>query len=178
MRREQVRGLLLRAKLGFVPVMGRLKAALGVPTDLALAQLLGMSSGNYANRKRTDSIPFEIVIPLCLSRAVSLDWLFSGVGEVYTNGRAAQFQNLGLVDAELMGKIAAEVWLAEPFSEAGPNDAARVRYIENAILQALIYNEAVSEQDEKARREKIRTQARWLVEIRRLQPRPAARAEP
>ena len=54
MDRESVKRQLIKHELSFGMVAERLKRALQLSTDLEVAALLGMSSSNFANRKRAN----------------------------------------------------------------------------------------------------------------------------
>jgi phage repressor protein C with HTH and peptisase S24 domain len=72
----------------FEVVMGRLKEALNMQSDTALAAALGMSQSAFANRKKGGSVPFQNVISLALKQGVDLAWLFGDVE------RAAQLSEM------------------------------------------------------------------------------------
>ena len=59
----------------------RAKLALGVKTDLALSQALGLSAAVVGGYKRRDSIPLEQCIKIAERTGVSLDWLILGKGD-------------------------------------------------------------------------------------------------
>ena len=65
----------------FEAVMGRLRQAVGAPSESALAKELGMKQSAFSNRKKTGSIPFENVIRLAIARDLDLRWLFQDVDQ-------------------------------------------------------------------------------------------------
>lgn len=70
--------------------MGRLAAATDAASDAALARMLGLSTGDFAQRKARGRIPWDRVIPLAGSRNVSVDWLVSGEGDRAPAGSQAE----------------------------------------------------------------------------------------
>jgi len=122
-------------KLPFGVVMERLKSALGLSTDLDLANLLGMSSSNYANRKASKSIPFDLVIPLCESRSVSLDWVFTGAGSSVV-GRKLEEHPAQPLDLPLLGEIAYDV--AAAAGHADPDGVRRISFYAGSIYERVV----------------------------------------
>ena len=109
MKNESVKQLLIPYELTFNFVMTRLKLALGMAKDSELCALIGMSTSNYANRKRSESIPFEVIIPLAISRSVSLDWLLTGLGESHVDGRIETLAQYPPIDIVTIGDVAVEL---------------------------------------------------------------------
>ena len=58
----------------------RAKLALGVKTDLALSQPLGLSSAVVGGYKKRDSVPLEQCIKIAEMTGVDLNWLIMGKG--------------------------------------------------------------------------------------------------
>lgn len=58
--------------------MERVKAALSLPHDAALARALGMKTSAYANRKRKGSVPLEAISALAGQHGLDLHWLIRG----------------------------------------------------------------------------------------------------
>ena len=58
----------------------RAKLALGVKTDLALSQALGLSAAVVGGYKRRDTIPLEQCIKIADQTGVDLNWLILGKG--------------------------------------------------------------------------------------------------
>ena len=67
-------------KAQFEPVMARLKRAVNAHSYAELGRLLGLSTSAYANRKKSDSIPYDAIIHMARSRKIDLKWLFFGDG--------------------------------------------------------------------------------------------------
>jgi phage repressor protein C with HTH and peptisase S24 domain len=88
----------------FGALMQRLKEALGLTSDTALADALGMKQSAFANRKKAGSVPFQNVIRLALDRDLDMDWLFEDVG------RAAE---LGEASATAIEQLAGELYVSE-----------------------------------------------------------------
>lgn len=62
----------------FSQTMARLRLALKVETDLALAEALGMKPSAFANRKKSGSLPYDELLNLAKSRNLNLHWLLTG----------------------------------------------------------------------------------------------------
>lgn len=62
----------------FDAVQRRLKEALGVSTDAAVAEALGMGATAYGNRKRAGSVPYQQIVQLAAQRNLDLSWLLIG----------------------------------------------------------------------------------------------------
>lgn len=65
----------------FEAVMGRLRAALKMTTETALASALGMGRTAYQQRKARGSLPVHLIERLCLDRGIDIDWVMRGVGD-------------------------------------------------------------------------------------------------
>ena len=164
-------------KFPFAVVMGRLKSALGLKTDAALYQLLGMSSSTYANRKSGGSIPYEQVIALCVSRSVNINWLFTGEGPTLADGRTIVVPSA--IQEELLGRVFLELFDA---IARAPDGAEIVRSLKGGwtkyialmgILAGGIHNAIVFEPDEKKqaqlRKEKLADAIETLRHIKLLE---------
>jgi hypothetical protein len=64
----------------FTEVCGRIKKALNLETDSALAAVLGLKTNTFANRKKDGSLPFDQIEKLADSENLSLDFIFWGKG--------------------------------------------------------------------------------------------------
>lgn len=149
----------MKHELPFGVVMERLKSALGLSTDLDLAQLLGMSSSNYANRKASKSIPFDLVIPLCISRSVSLDWVFTGGGSSVV-GSKLQERPAQPLDTNLLGEIAHEV--AAAVGHVDPDGVRRI-----GLYAGSIYSQVANEPAGEKRKASIRESSALAAAIDR-----------
>jgi len=102
----------------FDEVVTRVQKAIGADTQREVAESLGMSTGDFANRKKRGRVPLDRLAEFASSRSVSLDWLLTGEGEMYRPGAApkptmADFlariqperERLGLSRAELASKL-------------------------------------------------------------------------
>lgn len=67
--------------------MNRLRAALGVDDNKALAIALGMKPNAFYNRRSSGSVPVEQVVTIAKERGISSDWLFFGVGSSDISGK-------------------------------------------------------------------------------------------
>ncbi len=97
-------------KLRFDDVVGRFRDALGLSSDADVARALGLSTGDFANRKRRGTLPLEKLAAAALSRNVSVDWLLTGrAGEasVEPGGRARSGYptEAGPLDVELLETV-------------------------------------------------------------------------
>lgn len=70
----------------FQQVIDRLKEALGLPTNKAAAEALGLSPSNLGERKNRDALPRPQIEALCKARGVRLAWVFEGLLPVYESG--------------------------------------------------------------------------------------------
>jgi len=153
---------------GFAVVVERLKKALGLKTDLELAKALDMSPSNFANKKRQQSIPYEAVIDLCTAKAISLDWLFSGAGETFTNQEQREIEAIpATIDPKLLTTVLYELEVA--FADDAKNAKVRAEQIVRLGLVAVgLYNKFVFVKNEKVRRSAIRNEAREYASIEKL----------
>lgn len=158
MKNEYVKNSLTEYKLGFDLLVERLKRALNVSSDADLCRIIGMSSSNFANRKRANSFPFEILIPLCISRFISTDWLFTGDGDIFTNGERADFEPVAAVDPQLFGIITFEMERA--FSKSVADSIQNIEHAAQlGLLAAAIYNKVAHIKNDKQRRLVIMSEA-------------------
>jgi len=67
----------------FDAVMTRLKSAVSTKNDGQLAEILGLSGSSFANLKKRNSIPYQKVIALSISKNLNIHWLFTGYGECW-----------------------------------------------------------------------------------------------
>ena len=65
----------------FDDVMQRLAQATGAEHDAALARLLGMSTSDFAQRKKRKKVPLDRLVSVASLRNISVDWLLTGGGE-------------------------------------------------------------------------------------------------
>lgn len=63
----------------------RMIDAYGCGTKTALAELLGISKGTLSNRFLRDTFPADYVIQCALETGVSLEWLATGAGNMFTD---------------------------------------------------------------------------------------------
>lgn len=61
----------------FLAIIEFIKEVEGVKSDRAVAEILGLSTGDLGNRKKRGSIPFAQVIQWAISKNVSLDDVFT-----------------------------------------------------------------------------------------------------
>jgi SOS-response transcriptional repressor LexA len=81
---------------GFEEVANRLKAALGLTSDAALAERLGMERTAFVQRKRRDSLPVEQIDVLCEAAKLNRPWVYEGKGEMRAGGgMAGRVKSLG-----------------------------------------------------------------------------------
>jgi hypothetical protein len=65
---------------GFEAVMERAMLVAGTSKWSEIAVALDMSSGDLANRKKRNTLPYDRLIDFAHSRKVSVDWLLTGTG--------------------------------------------------------------------------------------------------
>ena len=68
-------------KENFDAVATRLRAALGLSTDTALAERLGFKRTAWQARKARGALPIVEIEAVCLEHGINLDWVYSGKGE-------------------------------------------------------------------------------------------------
>lgn len=69
-------------------VIDRLKLALSLPTDNALAEYLGVSKAALSNWKSRNTIDFLLLFSKC--EPLSIDWVIMGRGEMYFGSTASE----------------------------------------------------------------------------------------
>lgn len=152
MNREDVKRLLTKHELDFGLVAERLKRALGLKTDAELAAKLGMSGSNFANRKAGNSIPYDLVLPLCLIESISLDWLFTGKGHEFTDRDQATSRTAPLVGVDGLLLATAITRLDQAFHDVSAEITGKKEYLAMlAIHAADIYNGAILKDSDEAR---------------------------
>lgn len=60
-------------------VVRRMRMALDLDTDVALADVLGIKPATISSWKGRNSVPLDVLLAFCAERGVSLDWLVWGV---------------------------------------------------------------------------------------------------
>lgn len=60
----------------FEEIMHKIKTKLNINSDSKMSEILGISKGNYSERKQRNSIPYENLIILCKKEKISIDLLF------------------------------------------------------------------------------------------------------
>lgn len=73
---------LTESELYFKCVTDRVLLVLNSSKQAAVSDALGMSSSDFANRKKRGRIPYENLVAFAASRNVSIDWLLTGQGEM------------------------------------------------------------------------------------------------
>lgn len=142
----------------FQAVVARLIQALGLASERALATELGLKSSAYYNRKKSGSLPLQEIVTLCLSRNVSIDWLFTGHGEALTNGEKLDVVPFSEVDPQLLAIVIMELERALSAREADARAKAE-HAAQLGILAAGIYNKVSFERNDKLRRLAIKEEA-------------------
>lgn len=87
---EHFNGSYTKNELFFVDVAQRLKSALCLPNDVALAEVLGLSKSNYANKKASGAVPYEAVVNLCRAKGLNLEWVLFGIDRVFMNSEHSE----------------------------------------------------------------------------------------
>ena len=152
---------LTKHDVSFDIVMGRLKMAIGAPTDAALCAAMGVASNTYANRKSSGSIPFDLVIATCISRSVNIDWVFTGDGAALKNGQSVNAPEL--INKDLLAAATIQLqraWNAHAEYQVSDSHVARL-----AILAAGIYNNLIFEPDAEKRANAMQREAQDLARL-------------
>lgn len=157
MKRESVKQEVTERELSFALVMERLKTAFELSTDRELAQMLGMSTSNFANRKRADSIPYELLVPLCFSLSVNIDWVCTGRGSPALMLSDKLHLQPGPIEPVLLGQVMAE--LESPGEDEDRTALAR----KIGYIAAVVYNQVAPVRDPNAQAAKLRDIAKGLV---------------
>ena len=109
----------------FADVIARAKECLDVTTDKALAEAIGMSTQAFANRKNTESVPYEEIIAAAVIKNLSIEYIFTGkqiVDEIadqrpeYTKSEYAEIQHYNVQAAAGSGRLATEEETLKPLS--------------------------------------------------------------
>jgi hypothetical protein len=84
-------------------VLNRVIIAYGFNTKLALANHLGMASSSLAARYKRGLFPADIVVRCMAETGVTLEWLVTGEGKKYDDGKldVMKFSRKKLVDGQL-----------------------------------------------------------------------------
>ena len=155
------------SNLPFHAVVERLKQALRVSSERALALELGLKPAAYYNRKKTESLPLQEIVSVCISRNVSIDWLFTGCGDALKIGEHIEAAPVATVDPQLLGAVVME--LERAFAADAPDAKARAEHAAKVgLLAAGIYNKVAFEKNEKLRRRSIRDEAEGFARAARL----------
>ena len=72
----------------FAEVTDRLKAALGLTSDTALAEKLGLARTALAERKRRGALPEAEIEALCVASGIDKAWVYTGKGKPRPGGAA------------------------------------------------------------------------------------------
>jgi hypothetical protein len=77
----------------------RLKKALGIESDTALAQVLAISQGSISGAKKRKQIPYAWFFQVAEKTDSSLDWLFRGVGSMLFTEKHEGMENFNNSEA-------------------------------------------------------------------------------
>jgi len=66
----------------FDEVVGRLKKALKIKTDIELAEKINMKPTTFNSRKKAQSLPYDEFIELANTEKLDFNWLLTGEGEM------------------------------------------------------------------------------------------------
>lgn len=80
----------------FQEVVDRLKAALHVKTNKQVAEALGMTAGNLAEKKTRNALPMEQIEAACEQARINREWLLFGRGEMRKGSQEAN-RRIGLL---------------------------------------------------------------------------------
>ncbi|NMG46289.1 hypothetical protein GPA22_21445 [Aromatoleum toluvorans] len=155
----------------FYVVCERLKQVLNLSSDRALAAELGMKPAAFYNRKKSESLPLEEIIDTCLSRNVSLDWLFTNEGQPLRSGPQPDLPTVAAVEPRLLGLVMAELERARAFEEKADSAVAKERAVKAAkmgFLAARVYNKAMFVKNAKLQLAAIREDAEGYAYVARV----------
>ena len=68
----------MQARFNVHLILARIKRAAGVKSDVALCEVLGISSGGLSDLKRRNRLPWRAIIEYCHEKNLSLDDLVFG----------------------------------------------------------------------------------------------------
>ncbi len=76
----------MKCLFSFEDVTSRAKEAFKIKDDKQLAEMIGMSSGSFHNRKKARSLPYKELLELTVKQKIDFDWLLTGEGKMYKKG--------------------------------------------------------------------------------------------
>jgi hypothetical protein len=97
----------MNSEINFDDVMNRLKTYTKAKSFNALADMLGLSSSNFANLKKRNSVPYDKILEFSKSHNVSMDWLLTGEGTMLKGGGGAVNESFSEDDIKLLRLIKA-----------------------------------------------------------------------
>ena len=159
------------SKHSFHVVCERLKKALSLSSDRALAMELGIKPAAFYNRKKSESLPLEEIIDICISRKVSIDWLFTNEGQPLKSGQQPNIPTIAAVEPRLLGLVMAELERARAFEEKVDSALAKERATEAAkmgFLAARVYNKSMFVKNSKLQLATIREDAEGYAYVARV----------
>ena len=87
-------------------VSKRLLTALELPSEAALAEMLGFKQPTWAMRKRRNSIPKKEIDALCEQYDLNPEYVYQGSGNVYVNAEGESWESLYMQRAVGLGRQA------------------------------------------------------------------------
>lgn len=151
----------------FSVVIERLKQALNVASERALAIEIGLKPAAYYNRKKLESLPMTEIVSTCLARGISIDWVFTGAGNAFKNGEQIESEPVAAVDPNLLGRIVME--LERAFTEGDLDAKAKMEHAAKlGLLATGIYNNVAFLKSEKQQRSAIRAAAEGFAHAAEL----------
>jgi|GEM_PF-5573413 len=73
-------------------VFERLYKSLGITKDIEFAEMLDKDRSNVTNWRKRESIPYEVILNLCMERGISSDYVF--LGKMVTNNLNKEFSDV------------------------------------------------------------------------------------
>lgn len=122
----------------FDEVVTRVQKAIGADTQREVAESLGMSTGDFANRKKRGRVPLDRLAEFASSRSVSLDWLLTGEGEMYRTPRIG--------DAYAAAPKPGDALKAARFGKTAGDSAVQLTPRQQAVLELF---ESLAEDDQR-----------------------------
>lgn len=86
----------------FDAVTERMQQVLNTDKQKDVADALGISPGDFGNRKKREKLPYEQIVEWASKRNVNINWLFTGSGEIHKETSNLQEQALSSKEKALL----------------------------------------------------------------------------
>ncbi len=122
--------------------MNRLKDYTKAKSFNALAEILGLSSSNFASLKKRNSVPYDKILEFSRSHNVSIDWLLTGEGQMFKRGEVVEDNVVNIKTRQIAELIAsldeqqqAEIFVVIEGKKREKELANKAMRLENTIQQ-------------------------------------------